>query len=108
MQARLLNDRKEIKIEGKDASAKDQDTPKKPQKPLKLELFGTILVGNSATAIINDATQRGRKAEKYNIGDYLGEYVITEIHPKKVILQYYGEQVILNLHEGKKRPSRNG
>lgn len=43
----------------------------------------------------------GKKNEIYSLGDYIGGYVISAIEEKKVVLDYYGEKVPLNLHEGK-------
>jgi len=43
----------------------------------------------------------GKKNEIYSLGDYIGGYVISAIEEKKVVLDYYGEKVTLNLHEGK-------
>jgi hypothetical protein len=86
----------------------------------KLELYGTIIVGDKKNALIFDkgtnekgapkgrgASKRGRstaadkKAELYALGDYIGGYVISSIKEKRVVLDYYGEKVTLYLHEGK-------
>ena len=80
----------------------------------KLSLFGTVIVGNKKSAIIHDkdagkaAVKKnpaeepaGKKNEIYSLGDYIGGYVISAIEEKKVVLDYYGEKVTLNLHEGK-------
>ncbi len=80
----------------------------------KLSLFGTVIVGNKKSAIIHDKDAgkaagkknpaeepAGKKNEIYSLGDYIGGYVISAIEEKKVVLDYYGEKVTLNLHEGK-------
>lgn len=80
----------------------------------KLSLFGTIIVGDKKSAIIHDKDAgktpgkkapaeepAGKKNEIYSLGDYIGGYVISAIEEKKVVLDYYGEKVTLNLHEGK-------
>jgi hypothetical protein len=80
----------------------------------KLSLFGTVIVGDKKSAIIHDkdaGKNPGKKnpaeepAEKkneiYSLGDYIGGYVISAIEEKRVVLDYYGEKVTLNLHEGK-------
>ena len=85
----------------------------------KLELYGTIIVGDKKNALIVDkgtdnkgapkgrsASKRGKstaanKAELYALGDYIGGYVISSIKEKRVVLDYYGEKVTLYLHEGK-------
>jgi hypothetical protein len=85
----------------------------------KLELYGTIIVGDKKNALIFDkgtkekgarkgrstskrgASTTNKKAELYALGDYIGGYVISSIEEKRVVLDYYGEKVTLNLHEGK-------
>lgn len=80
----------------------------------KLALFGTVIVGNKKSAIIHDKDAgkaagkknpaeepAGKKNEIYSLGDYIGGYVISAIEEKRVVLDYYGEKVTLNLHEGK-------
>lgn len=89
----------------------------------KLSLYGTVIVGNKRSAIIHDkdagklagkpaGKPAGKKnpaevpsdektKEVYSLGDYIGGYVISAIEEKKVVLDYYGEKVTLNLHEGK-------
>jgi hypothetical protein len=80
----------------------------------KLSLFGTVIVGNKKSAIIHEKDAgkaagkknpaeetAGKKNEIYSLGDYIGGYVISAIEEKKVVLDYYGEKVTLNLHEGK-------
>jgi len=77
----------------------------------KLELFGTIIVGDKKSALIFDKQttlkdkkkrkKRNRKAELYSLGDYIGGYVLSSIDAKRVVLDYYGEKTTLYLHEGK-------
>jgi len=84
----------------------------------KLELYGTIIVGDKKNALIFDkganeksapkgrragkpASPADKKAELYALGDYIGGYVISSIKEKRVVLDYYGEKVTLYLHEGK-------
>jgi hypothetical protein len=90
----------------------------------KLELYGTIIVGDKKNALIFDkgtqeksarkgkktpkrggakakAKAKAKKAELYALGDYIGGYVISSIKEKRVVLDYYGEKVTLYLHEGK-------
>jgi len=93
----------------------------------KLELFGTIIIGDKKSALIYNKNPNGKdtpqgsrskgaskssrggkvdkKAELYALGDYLGGYVISKIEEKRVILDYYGEEEVLYLHEGKE-PTR--
>ncbi len=101
-QKNLFNpERKEWKIEEEKKGQQSSEVPKKPPPPLSLELSGTIIVGDTALALIRNKTQSDKNIYSYNVGDCIGEYVISEIEPKKVVLSYYGEQVILKLHEGK-------
>ena len=106
-------DRSEWIIEKKDT------LPKKEVDPDQFELFGTLIVGDEKKALIykekpkkkgrlyekagaRSRRSRNRKdAEFYSPGDYIGEYVISEIEEKEVLLDYFGETVTLNLHEGK-------
>ena len=92
----------------------------------KLELFGTIIIGDKKSALIYNKNVNGKdtskgsrskskskssrgkmdkKAELYALGDYLGGYVISRIEEKRVVLDYYGEEEVLYLHEGKE-PTR--
>lgn len=77
----------------------------------KLELFGTIIIGDKKSALIFDKQtnlkdkknrkKNNRKAELYSLGDYIGGYVVSSIDAKRVVLDYYGEKTTLYLHEGK-------
>ena len=79
----------------------------------KLELFGTIIIGDKKSALIydkqinkNDKSKKRnksqkKKAELYSLGDYIGGYVVSSIDAKRVVLDYYGEKTTLYLHEGK-------
>ena len=98
----------------------ESNLPEKEVDPDKLELFGTIIVGDEKRALIykeekkkkgkrsrkssKSKRTRGRRrkeAELYSPGDYLGGYVISEIDEKEVVLDYFGETLTLYLHEGK-------
>lgn len=82
------------------------DVPKGENiNPDKLELYGTIIVGDKKCALIHEKKPKkkgkDKKSEIYSLGDYLGGYVVSTIDEKRVVLDYYGEKVILYLHEGK-------
>jgi hypothetical protein len=98
----------------------ESDLPEKEVDPDKLELFGTIIVGDEKRALIykeekktkgkrtrkrsksrSTRNRRRKEAELYSPGDYLGGYVISEIDEKEVVLDYFGETLTLYLHEGK-------
>ena len=105
-------DREEWVIEKTDSKMLDKkiDTS-------KLELFGTVIVGDKKSALIYDKQvnkkgkdkskrktknkKRKKKAEIFSLGDYIGGYVVSAIDEKKVVLDYYGEKATLYLHEGK-------
>jgi hypothetical protein len=107
-------DREEWVIEKTDSKMLDKkiDTS-------KLELFGTVIIGDKKSALIYDKQvkkkgkgkskgkskaknrRRKKKAEIFSLGDYIGGYVVSAIDEKKVVLDYYGEKATLYLHEGK-------
>lgn len=114
-------DRQEWILDAPDAQMVD-----KKVDTSKLELFGTIIIGDKKSALINNKNPNGndtskgsrgkrsskssrgkvdKKAELYALGDYLGGYVISKIEEKRVVLDYYGEEEVLYLHEGKE-PTR--
>ena len=95
----------------------DSDLPQKEVDPDKLELFGTIIVGNKKSALIykekpREKGKRTRKSrsrkgsepgetELYSLGDYIGGYIVSAIEEKRVVLDYFGETLTLNLQDGK-------
>ncbi len=95
----------------------DSDLPQKEVDPDKLELFGTIIVGDKKSALIykekprekgkrtrKSRSRRGSKpgeTELYSLGDYIGGYIVSEIEEKRVVLDYFGETLTLNLQNGK-------
>jgi len=89
-----------------DATALGQkDKGLKKERP-KLQLFGTIIIGDQKKAIIRMPQPAKGMANKeiYIPGDYIGEYVLQEVEEKKAVLDYYGEKVTLLLNEGKDHP----
>lgn len=91
-------DRTEWVIEKPDAKIVD-----KKVDPNKLELYGTIIIGDKKSALIHEKKSRKKdeKTEIYSLGDYIGGYVVAAIDEKRVVLDYYGEKLTLYLHEGK-------
>ena len=87
----------------------------------KLELFGTIIIGDRKSALIYDKNPKGKdagnssrskskskssarrstrgktgkKAELYALGDYIGGEVFSSIGAERIVLEYYGEEGIL-------------
>lgn len=91
-------DRTEWIIEKPDAKIVD-----KKINPDKLELYGTIIIGDKKSALIHEkkSKKKDKKTEVYSLGDYIGGYVVSAIEEKRVVLDYYGEKLTLYLHEGK-------
>lgn len=91
-------DRTEWIIENPDAKIVD-----KKINPDKLELYGTIIIGDKKSALIHEkkSKKKDKKTEVYSLGDYIGGYVVSAIDEKRVVLDYYGEKLTLYLHEGK-------
>jgi hypothetical protein len=96
----------------------ESNLPDKKVDPDKLELFGTIIVGDKKRALIykeekkkkgsrfrissrSRRSRRRKEAELYSPGDYLDGYVVSKIDEKEVELDYFGETETLYLHEGK-------
>ena len=79
--------------------------------PDKLELRGTIIVGDEKSALIYNRkakvkgrkNRRAKKTKLYSPGDYMGGYIISAIDEGRVILDFYGEKETLCLHEDKER-----
>lgn len=91
-------DRTEWILEKPDAKIVD-----KKINPDKLELYGTIIIGDKKSALIHEkkSKKKDKKTEVYSLGDYIGGYVVSAIEEKRVVLDYYGEKLTLYLHEGK-------
>ncbi len=74
----------------------------KVRKPVELQLYGTIIVGDQKCALIRDPKQKNQVRETYSVGEYIGDdYVVTDVFEKVVLLDYYGEKITLHLHEDK-------
>jgi len=94
---------------------KDNKIAEKKVNPDKLELYGTIIVGDEKSALIYNKKakvkgRRNRKAKQtklYSPGDYIGGYIISAIDEGRVVLDFYGEKETLYLHEGKENPKIN-
>jgi hypothetical protein len=83
----------------------EKDRGQKKVKP-KLQLFGTIIIGDKKRAIIRmpQPAKGMANREIYTPGDYIGDYVLQEVEERKAVLDYYGEKVTLLLSEDKVRP----
>lgn len=69
-------------------------TPKDPPK-----LFGTIILDNNKTAILEDPATKSTKT--YRVNDSVGGYVISNILEDKVVLLMGGEKFEVKLREDK-------
>ena len=85
---------------------KDDKTNEKapPQNPPKL--FGTIILNNEKTAILQDSESKATKT--YKLNELISGYTISEIMEDKVVLEKNGENFEVKLREDKgiKPPAR--
>ena len=97
-------DRKDWLMDDSTALGQKDKGPKKEK--VKLQLFGTMIIGDQKRAIIRmpQPAKGMANREVYTPGDYIGEYVLQEVDEKKAVLDYYGEKVTLILNEGKEHP----
>ncbi len=75
---------------------------RKTEKPLPKntpKLFGTIILNNLKTAILQDPDTKTSK--NYQINDSIGGYVISEIFENKVVLMFNDEKVEIKLRDNK-------
>jgi len=75
--------------------AKQQEVPKIPPR-----LFGTVILGNEKTAILEDPNTKTTRI--YRVNDPIGGYVISDILEDKVVLSWNGEKSEVRLREEKK------
>jgi hypothetical protein len=74
---------------------KQQEVPKIPPR-----LFGTVILGNEKTAILEDPNTKTTRT--YRINDSIGGYVISDILEDKIVLSWNGERSEVRLREEKK------
>ncbi|MBI5097642.1 MAG: hypothetical protein HZB30_00180 [Nitrospirae bacterium] len=74
---------------------KQQEAPKIPPR-----LFGTVILGNEKTAILEDSNTKTTRT--YRINDSIGGYVISDILEDRVLLSWNGERSEVRLREEKK------
>ena len=89
----------EIKVEKQE----EKEAPKNPPK-----LFGTIILNNLKTAILQDTESKSTKS--YKLNEQIAGYTISEILEDKVVLVRDGEKFDVKLREDKgvqavKRPA---
>ncbi len=78
---------------------KTETASSKPIPKNRPKLFGTVILGDVRTAIIEDPSTRKRKM--YKLNESLGDYVVSEILKDRVILLWNGEKVEVKLREDK-------
>lgn len=71
------------------------------------KLFGTIIINENKTAILEDPSSKSTKT--YRINDSVAGYVITDILEEKVVFSANGEKIVVKLREDKgvKPPKRS-
>jgi hypothetical protein len=74
---------------------KQQEVPRVPPR-----LFGTIILGNEKTAILEDPNTK--LTRMYHINESIGGYVVSDIFEEKVVLSWDGEKSEVRLREEKK------
>lgn len=72
----------------------EKAAPKDPPK-----VFGTVILGNNKTAILEDPDTKTTKT--YRINDTIAGYVITDILEDRVVYTLNGEKVEVRLRENK-------
>ncbi len=63
------------------------------------KLFGTIILGDKKTAILEDPATKTTKT--YGLNELVGGYTVSDIQEDKVILLWGGNQTIVRLREDK-------
>ncbi len=76
----------------------DVAQPSLPKIPPRL--FGTVILGNEKTAILEDPNTKSTRI--YRINDSIGGYVVSDIREDKVILLWNGEKSEVRLRDEKK------
>jgi len=86
---------------------KKKPRKKKPRKKYWPVLCGTIIKGNGAIAIIKfrpvKKSGKRRKRGKWQqgtfvVGDSIGDFDLVEIKKKRMVLDFYGEEIVRYLH----------
>jgi hypothetical protein len=78
---------------------KTETISSKPLPKNRPRLFGTVILGDLRTAIIEDPSTRKRKM--YKVNESVGDYKVSEILKDRVVLLWNGEKVEVKLREDK-------
>ena len=92
------------------------EKPQAAQPPLKpaLVLFGTLITGNMRVAYVDDIKAplttpgRGKRMRVLKIGDMVGDFMLIEIDPDKIILARGSEVMTVDLADPKGKRQRTG
>ena len=90
----LFNPTRSARDEGSEDTKSVAPPPKNQPK-----LFGTIILGDKKTAILEDPATKTTKT--YGLNDLVGGYTVSDIQEDKVILLWGGDQTIVRLREDK-------
>jgi type II secretory pathway component PulC len=72
-----------------------QEAPKIPPR-----LFGTVILGNEKTALLEDPNTKSTRI--YRVNESVGGYVVSEIMEDRVVLSWNGDKSEIRLREEKK------
>jgi hypothetical protein len=78
---------------------KDTSSPPVITSKEKPQLFGTTIMGELKSAILEDPTSKTTKL--YHVNDSIGGFTISEIFENKVVLEKGGAKVVIKLREKK-------
>jgi hypothetical protein len=82
----------------RDEGSKDTKSVEPPPKN-QPKLFGTIILGDKKTAILEDPATKTTKS--YGLNELVGGYTVSDIQEDKVILLWGSDQTIVRLREDK-------
>lgn len=89
------------------APSAENKAAEKPPLPAPPKLFGTVILNNNKTAILEQSDTKTTKV--YRINDTISGYTVLEIHEDKVVLLGNDEKVEIRLRDdkGTQAPSRS-
>lgn len=81
------------------APSVERKAAEKPPLPAPPKLFGTVILNDNKTAILEASDSRSTKV--YRLNDTISGYTVLEIHEDKVVLMGNDEKVEVRLRENK-------
>ena len=103
---KIISEKNLFRPDRKPPSEKEKQKERKKLKKSKLPvLHGIVIYGDEKVAIIKtrQSKQRGKQRwgqDTFHIGENIGDLKLLEIHEKSVVLDYYGEQIVLFVNQG--------